>query len=187
MKSVLRITTTLAVLVFATQALAAPGAANPVSANAASLPPMDASINPALPNKTLVPKVVVNSGRLEWVEHIRDLTPWVTLSSLDKRSGSRPKKVTLTQPLNGDVVRGKQLASERCMVCHQLPGDDWPGTLGAPLMRYGLYRHDDADVYQQIYDARIFNPDTVMPPYGTHGLLSEQDIRDLVAYLQITR
>lgn len=150
-------------------------------------PPADASYSDKAPHRTLVPKVVVNSGHLDWVAYERDLTPWVTLSHLDNRSGSRAKKVQLTTPLNGDPTRGKYLAGEWCAVCHVFPGDEWPGTVGTPLDHYGRFRYEDAKVFQQIFDARVYYPSTIMPPFGTHGLLPEQDIRDLVAYLQSLR
>ncbi len=154
---------------------------------AADLPP-DAAVDLKSPNKTLVPKVVPNSGRLEWVPHDRDLTPWVTLSHADKRAAIWPKKVALTLPLNGDITRGREIATAsargNCVTCHQLPGDDWPGTVGNSLLQYKKYEYTADRIYQQIYDARIFNPTSVMPPFGSHNLLSDQEIRDLVAYLQ---
>jgi sulfur-oxidizing protein SoxX len=157
------------------------------AAGAADLPP-DAAINPNSPNKTLVPKVVPNSGRLEWVPHDRDLTPWVTLSHADTRAAVRPKAVSLSLPLNGDSARGKIIAMTptrgNCVTCHQLPGDGWPGTVGNSLLQYKKYQYTADRIYQQIYDARIFNPASVMPPFGSHNLLSDQEIRDLVAYLQ---
>jgi sulfur oxidation c-type cytochrome SoxX len=156
-------------------------------AGAAGLPP-DAAIDPSTPNKTMAPKVVPNSGRLEWQPYNRDLSPWVTLSHADKRPAVRPKAVTLSLPLNGDSLRGKEIAMSptrgNCVTCHQLPGDDWPGTVGNSLLHYKNYGYSADRIYQQIYDSRIFNPASVMPPFGSHNLLSDQEIRDLVAYLQ---
>lgn len=150
--------------------------------------PADAAIDTNAPNRTLVPKVVPNSGRLEWLPHDRDLTAWVTLSHLDKRASVRPRKSTLSLPLAGDVQRGREIAVSpqrgNCVACHKLPGDDWPGTVGNSLLRYKHYEYTADRIYQQIYDPRIFNPSSVMPPFGSHNLLAEQDIRDLVAYLQ---
>lgn len=157
------------------------------NALAAELPP-DAAVDPATPNKTLVPRVVPNSGKLEWVPHDRDLTPWVTLSHADKRDAVRPRKATLTLPLNGDIARGKEIAMSQkrgnCVTCHRLPGDDWPGTVGNSLLQYKKYEYTADRIYQQIYDPRIFNPTSVMPPFGSHNLLTDQEIRDLVAFLQ---
>lgn len=39
-------------------------------------------------------------------------------------------------------------------------------------------------MYQQIWDRRIANPATEMPPFGSNGVLADQDIRDIIAYLQ---
>jgi len=150
--------------------------------------PRDAAVNPASATMTLMPRVVVNSGRLEWEPFTRDLSPWPTLSDQDLRPTTKPRRVTLNSPLNGDPARGRELALRRdkgyCVVCHQLPGEQWPGTFGIPLAGYKLYRHADADVYQQIFDARVNNPNTAMPPYGSNHILNDQEIRDLVAYLQ---
>lgn len=143
--------------------------------------PADASVSGG---KTMVPKVVVNSGRLEWVPSKRDLTRWPTLSYLDRRSTPEPRRGELKGPTNGDAARGKALAWEWCIACHTLPGDEWPGSVGSPMWHYKQYGHADALVYQQIFDARVFNPYTVMPAFGTFGVLADQDIRDLVAYLQ---
>ena len=150
-------------------------------------PPADATFSPNASEQTLAPRVVVNSGHLEWLPYKRDLTPWVTLSEMDKRPASQPKRIMLTLPLNGDANHGRHLTREWCVVCHKLPGDDWPGTIGIELSHYGQFHNDDAKIFQQIFDARIYNPNTVMPPFGTHGLLKQQDIRDLVAYLQSLR
>ncbi|HNA28979.1 MAG TPA: sulfur oxidation c-type cytochrome SoxX [Thiobacillaceae bacterium] len=151
-------------------------------------PPPDAAVNPAAPSKTLEPKVVVNSGRLEWVPYKRDLTPWPTLSHEDKRPTVKPRKVKLSMPLNGDPARGREIALRPdrgyCVVCHQVPGEDWPGTVGTPLLHFKQHDYADGAVFQQIFDPRVINPQSVMPPYGANGILTEQDIRDLVAYLQ---
>ncbi len=156
-------------------------------AMAADLPP-DAAVRAEGPIRTLAPKVVVNSGRLEWVPFERDLSRWPTLSHADKRPTPLPQRVKLDGPLNGDPERGKELAMGHlegdCVFCHTLPGEDWPGTVGHLLMHYREHGNSDQRVYQQIYDPRIFNPGTVMPAFGTYGILSDQQIRDLVAYLQ---
>jgi len=144
------------------------------------LPP-DASVSGG---KTMAAKVIVNSGRLEWTPYKRDLGRWLTLSYQDRRATPEPTPFELKAPTNGDAARGKALAWQWCITCHTLPGDDWPGTVGGPMAKYKQFKHPDALVFQQIFDARIFNPNTVMPAYGTFGLLAEQDIRDLVAYLQ---
>lgn len=154
---------------------------------AASLPD-DAAIDPGGAIKTLVPKVVVNSGRLEWEPYKRDLSAWPSLSHLDRRSTIRPQSAAYSAPLNGDAARGRAIALDptrgNCIACHTLPGEDWPGSVGHLLLGYKRQGHADAYVYQQIYDRRVLNPNTAMPPFGAFGVLSDQDIRDLVAYVQ---
>jgi sulfur-oxidizing protein SoxX len=150
--------------------------------------PEDAAVDPAAPIKTLTPRVVVNSGRLEWEPHSRDLSGWTTLSHLDRRSTIRPQQAAYREPLNGDAARGRAIAMDpargNCIACHALPGEDWPGSVGLLLLGYKRQGHGNAYVYQQIYDRRVANPRTVMPPFGAFGVLSDQDIRDLVAYVQ---
>ncbi|MCS6785485.1 MAG: sulfur oxidation c-type cytochrome SoxX [Thiobacillaceae bacterium] len=150
--------------------------------------PADAAVDAHAPTRTLTPKVVVNSGRLAWEPYKRDLTPWPSLSHLDRRPTPPPQAAGFTPPLRGDVARGRAIALDpargNCIACHVLPGEDWPGSLGHLLLGYRKRGHSDAYVYQQIYDRRLINPNTVMPPFGTFGLLTEQDIRDLTAYVQ---
>lgn len=167
-------------LAFASTALAA-------TAWSAGLP-SDAAVNPAAPTMTLEPKVVVNSGRLEWVPFRRDLSAWPTLSYEDKRPTEKVRKVTMAGPLNGDPARGRDLALRRdkgyCVICHQLPSEKWPGTVGVSLTGFKRHNYDDSKVYQQIFDPRVNNPNSAMPPYGTNRILNDQEIRDLVAFLQ---
>lgn len=150
--------------------------------------PNDLAIDPSAEIKTQVPRVIPNSGRLQWKPHHRDLTAWPTLSQQDKRPAPAPRKVGLEGPLNGDPARGREIAFNarrgNCVACHHLPGDNWPGSVGNFLLQYRKYGYNADQIYQQIFDARIFNPNSVMPPFGTFGILSDQDIRDLVAFLQ---
>lgn len=150
--------------------------------------PADAAVNPAMPTMTVEPRVVVNSGRLEWLPFKRDLSAWPTLSYEDKRPTLKPRKVELTGPIDGDPVRGKELTTRRdkgyCVTCHELPGEKWPGTVGVSLLHFKRHHYDSARLYQQIFDPRVHNPDSAMPPFGTNHILTDRDIRDLVAYLQ---
>lgn len=151
------------------------------------LPP-DALVDRNTRNLTVYPVVTPDSGKLSYASHRRDLSKWPTLSYDDQRPTPRPQRVSLTEPLNGDVARGKDIAMNtqkgNCWACHALPGDPQPGTGGPSLLGFKSRGYSDAQVYQQVYDARIGNAHTLMPPFGSFGTLSEQDIRDLTAFLQ---
>lgn len=101
------------------------------------------------------------------------------------------EKKELVGPLNGDVNRGREVAMTRaignCLACHVLKEGEQPGNRGLPLDKYGTWERTDAETYTLVWDMRLRNPDTVMPLMGTNGVLTEQQIRDVVAYLQSSK
>lgn len=103
----------------------------------------------------------------------------------------KPIRVTLGGPLNGDPARGKALANERskgnCVACHLVQGAEQPGSKGPDLSAYGTWQRSDAETYALVYDMRWRNPDTVMPPIGTNQILNDQELRDVVAFLQASK
>lgn len=108
-----------------------------------------------------------------------------------KLATRKPVRKTLDGPLDGDAERGKQLAFERsrgnCLACHVMKDGTQPGTRGPDLSRYGALGRSDAETYALVYDMRTRVPDTVMPPIGTNAILTEQEIRDVVAFLQASK
>lgn len=82
---------------------------------------------------------------------------------------------------------GKQLAMARskgnCLACHAFDDGELPGNLGPPLMYMQQRFPDRATLFQQIWDATARNPDTVMPPFGKHGILTGEEIDLIVDYL----
>lgn len=75
-----------------------------------------------------------------------------------------------------------------CYACHQMsPAELSFGTLGPPLVHYGRARKFDPDEAKAAY-TRVFNSNAVlacsnMPRFGYHNVLTEQQIKDVVAYL----
>jgi sulfur-oxidizing protein SoxX len=75
-----------------------------------------------------------------------------------------------------------------CYACHQMAKAELSfGTLGPSLVEYGKIRKFSAEDARQVY-AKIFNPQSVqpcsnMPRFGYHKFLSEQQIKDVTAYL----
>ncbi len=82
-----------------------------------------------------------------------------------------------------DLARGKALSFDRsqgnCLACHMMADGELPGNSGPPLLQMRLRFPDRAVLRAQIWDAGEKNPDTVMPPYGRHRILTEEEI-DLV-------
>jgi len=107
-------------------------------------------------------------------------------------------------PLLGDWKRGRTIAesgrgmqwSEKpgapgggsCYNCHQLsPGQTSHGTLGPSLKAFGKTRGSGPDmqkyVYGKIYNAKAYSLCSHMPRFGHSGSLTEQQIKDLTAYM----
>ena len=100
-----------------------------------------------------------------------------------------PVRKELVGPLNGDPKRGKTIAFVRsrgnCLACHKMKGGTQEGNRGIDLTNYkAVVGRTDAEVYTLVNDMRLLNPATVMPPMGTNGVLSDQEIRDVVAFIQ---
>lgn len=103
---------------------------------------------------------------------------------------TEPRK--LTGPIEGDAANGGKLVADRarggsCLACHVMGpagNADLPGNVAPDLSEIGNAGREDEWLYNYVFDARVYNPETVMPPWGSHGLFSETEIRDIVAYLK---
>jgi len=82
---------------------------------------------------------------------------------------------------------GKKLVTTRskgnCLACHAIDDGALPGNLGPPLMSMKLRFPDREQLREQIWDATKRNPDTRMPPFGKHGILSAEEIEQVIDYL----
>lgn len=93
----------------------------------------------------------------------------------------------LSQADLSDVERGKTIAFDRnkgnCLACHAMDDGPLPGAVGPPLLAVRS-RFPQRDVLrQQVWDASVRNPATRMPPFGRHGILSEEEIDLVIDYL----
>ncbi len=81
------------------------------------------------------------------------------------------------------LAQGKEIAFDmfkgNCLACHMMAGGELPGNIGPPLIAMKVRIPDRAKLRGQIGDARTANPDTIMPPFGAHGMLTEAEL-DLV-------
>lgn len=79
-------------------------------------------------------------------------------------------------------------AGGNCYACHQLSRKEVSfGTLGPSLYQYGKIRGQGEAMqkytYGKIFNAQAFSACSMMPRFGHHGILTEAQIKDLVALL----
>lgn len=75
-----------------------------------------------------------------------------------------------------------------CYNCHEIsPQRTSAGTIGPSLTGFGKKRGNGIEmqkyVYGKIYNAKAYNLCSEMPRFGSTGSLTEQQIKDLTAYL----
>ena len=91
----------------------------------------------------------------------------------------------------GDAAKGQKLAFDRsrgggCLACHVMGPKtlETPGNVGPDLSEIGKAGRTDQQLFNYVFDARVYNPKSVMPPWGKHGFYSEAEIKDIVAFLK---
>ncbi|MBL8587888.1 MAG: sulfur oxidation c-type cytochrome SoxX [Methylobacteriaceae bacterium] len=74
-----------------------------------------------------------------------------------------------------------------CYACHQMDVKEVSyGTLGPSLMGYGKARQDEASIkeaWKKIYNSQAVVPCSNMPRFGAKAILTEQQMKDVMAYL----
>lgn len=85
---------------------------------------------------------------------------------------------------------GKQLAYDRtkgnCLACHAMPTMPdavQPGNAGPPLVAMAARFPDKQALRAQIYDPMVRNPETFMPPFGKHKILTEEELDKVVDFI----
>jgi sulfur-oxidizing protein SoxX len=85
------------------------------------------------------------------------------------------------------LEEGKKIAFDRkkgnCLACHQIEGGSLPGNIGPPLVAMKARFPDKAKLRAQIWDATKNNPNTMMPPFGRHEILTESEIDKVVEFI----
>ena len=85
------------------------------------------------------------------------------------------------------LEQGQSLAFDRqkgnCLACHVMAGGTSAGNIGPELKNMKTRYPDQTLLRQRIWDETMFNPMTVMPPFGKHNILTEQEIDLVVEYI----
>jgi len=100
---------------------------------------------------------------------------------------------------NGEKVaqsgQGKQYSDDpkkpsggNCYACHQLTKQEVSyGTIGPSLYNFAKVRGFGAEIqryaYAKVFNSQAFTPCSSMPRFGHSGILTEQQIKDVVALL----
>lgn len=89
-------------------------------------------------------------------------------------------KDAVTQGACAVVVRTKG----NCMACHAMPAiAPLAGNIAPPLVAMKQRFPDKNKLRDHISDARKFNPNSVMPPFGPHEILSKDEIDNIVEFV----
>jgi sulfur-oxidizing protein SoxX len=85
------------------------------------------------------------------------------------------------------LEKGKAAAIDRtkgnCLACHAMDDGTLPGNIGPPLIAMKARFPDKSKLRAQIWDATVVNPNTIMIPFGRNGVLSEEEIDQVVEYV----
>lgn len=121
----------------------------------------------------------------------KDYSKYNTLAKLSTAPApTEPRKIT--GPITGDAANGAKLVADRgrggsCLACHVMGpagGANLPGNVAPDLSEIGNAGREDEWLFNYVYDARVYNAETVMPPWGTHEFFTVPEINDIVAFLK---
>ena len=92
-----------------------------------------------------------------------------------------PMEAGAKEMTDEEVTFGRKAGN--CLACHMIPGGNLPGTIGPPLLAMKARFPDKAVLRAQIWDATIKNPDSIMPPFGKHEILTEKQVDQVTNYI----
>lgn len=85
------------------------------------------------------------------------------------------------------IEEGKKVAFHRkkgnCLACHKIAGGSLEGNIGPALVNMKARYPDKAKLRAQIFDATSTNPNTIMPPFGKHKILSGSELDKVVEFI----
>ena len=84
------------------------------------------------------------------------------------------------------IEEGRQLAFDRkkgnCLACHQIQGGSLAGNIGPPLVAMSS-RLSKEELRSQLVDSTDRDPNTMMPPFGKHNILTDEEIDKIVEFV----
>ena len=85
------------------------------------------------------------------------------------------------------IEKGRSVAFNRtkgnCLSCHAIDGGELPGNSGPPLIGMKDRYPDKEQLRAQIYDPTVRNPNSMMPPFGKHRVLTKEELDNVVDFV----
>ena len=85
------------------------------------------------------------------------------------------------------IEKGRAVSIDKkkgnCLACHMIPGGAAPGNIAPALVAMKARFPEKEVLYDNLWDQTKYHPHAMMPPFGKHGILTEDEIRAIVEYL----
>jgi sulfur-oxidizing protein SoxX len=85
------------------------------------------------------------------------------------------------------IDEGKAIAFDKkkgnCLACHRIEGGRMAGDIAPPILLMKVRYPDKKALRDQIWDATAANPNTVMPPFGRHHILSDAEVDKVTDFI----
>lgn len=101
-------------------------------------------------------------------------------------AASAPSAATETAAVAAGRAIAHDVYKGNCLGCHQVPGDPAAISLadiGPPIVAMKQRFPDRVALREQLWDPTVRNPYSVMPPFGKHRVLTEEEIDLVLEYI----
>ncbi len=113
-----------------------------------------------------------------------NMKSWIYILSISFSLSNALAQTAEGKPSGYELMTSKQYGN--CIACHDMPGVQGLVSNFAPSLKGVGQKFSAQELTQWVVDARRFNPDTLMPPFGsTHGLNLVRPNRVLLTNEQI--
>ena len=93
----------------------------------------------------------------------------------------------LVQADDRRVEEGRRIAFDvkkgNCLSCHNIPEGESSGNISVPLVAMDTRFPDREILRQNVWDQTRFRPHAMMPPFGKHEILTNEEIDKVVEFL----
>lgn len=99
----------------------------------------------------------------------------------------KAQEVGAASTKNDIIEQGRVVAFDRkrgnCLACHAMEGGNLPGNIGPPLIAMKARFPDKAKLRAQIGNATVRNPNSIMPPFEKHGVLTSEEVDQITEFV----